>query len=149
MYFSKECQSKYIRNTVSNLLVLARETFIPLLHLCLTTKRMQLARSTEMSSWSCPPAIAHPTLLLAWITNSTESTPLSSMMPEAQVDALTPWELSRSFCRRWAICYHSLEKKKKTEDPGSGGGCHRFLDRTVWAINISCAVHLLNAHPQA
>lgn len=82
----------------------------------------------------------------------TNSSPLSSVAPEAHVEGLdrplgAEEELSPQEGRVLA------RREEEAEDPGHGGGSRRLLPRTggsigVWAVHISRAVRLLTVHPR-
>lgn len=140
MYSSRECQSKCIRNTVSSLLVLARDLRTSAT-VCVWQQKEygsfhQLARSKRCQAGLLPNAVAPPVAgSLTWITSSAKSSPLSSIAPEAHVECFDTPE-RRAW---WAMC--SLGVGEEAEDTESEGG-RRLLARTVGAVDISCAVSI-------
>lgn len=140
MYFSKECQSKCIRNTVSSLLVLARDvhTSVPCDRIlgsparrvdpchrsARSAARFQVGQSTRPSSFTNP---ACP----LGCTTSSKWSPFHSLAPAAIKEVFPSLGMSQSCWLRWwrlpvqgwLPYLQSTESKRRGVDQGRSGGC--------------------------
>lgn len=119
MYSSKECQSKCIRNTVSSLLVLARDLRTSA-SFCVWRQKecgpfYQLARPTQCQAGPTLSPLPFPPFA-CWPGLPTRLNQALCLLWHLKLmwRLWHPWELSRSCCcLRWAVCSHSVRKKQK------------------------------------
>lgn len=92
-----------------------------------------------------PSSIDLPTCLLAWITNSTMSKSFVLQSTQSSCGGLR-WAQASALGEPCAPLVRG--RSRRVEEEASGSSWIGLWAIDIWAVNMGCAVHLLNVHPQ-